>query len=267
MDISIIIVNYKKYDLTEMCIESIMKTLHNLSYEIIIIDNNSPNESYNILVNKYSQFDFITIHRNNKNTGFGAANNIAAKVAKSSVLLFLNPDVIVLENSIKSMYDKLKSNLEVGLVGCKLLNQDLTLQYSCRRFLKFHEFIISRTPLKVFFHKSYIEKINAKYLMKDFNHTEDIFVDWIMGSCMIMRKELFEKLGGFSKDYFMYFEDVDLCYKVNNHNKKVLYTSYAQMIHMHNQESVKSINKLTFIHLKSMLIFYKKYYISKLGLG
>lgn len=258
MNLSIVIVNYKKYELTEKCINSVIKNLHELEYEIIVIDNNSPNSSYEYLKSKYKCNDYVKIIKNTSNEGFGMANNIGVRHSKSEYILLLNPDVIVLEDSITKMYYKLLDHSEIGLIGCKLLNKDMTLQYSCRRFLKFTEFICARTPLKKLFTKDYIEKLNNKYLMKDIEHDKELFVDWIMGSCMLLRKEIFNMVGGFSKEYFMYFEDVDLCYKINKIGKNVLYYPEAQMIHLHNQESTKKLNKLTFVHLNSMMNFYTK---------
>jgi GT2 family glycosyltransferase len=259
MDLSIIVINYKNYHLTKKCIDSVLNTIKNISYEIIIIDNNSPNDSYECLQSNFMQFKNIQIIRNSLNSGFGAANNLAVNYATGNYLLFLNPDVIVLNDSIVKMYEKFLNNEEIGLISCKLLNKDLSLQHSCRRFLTFHEFIFSRTPLKKLVNRKYRNKLNSKYLMYDFNHKNTESVDWVMGSCMLMEKNFFNFIGGFSKEYFMYFEDVDLCYKIHLNNRKVLYYSDAHMIHLHNQESVKKVNKLTYIHLTSMIKFYLKY--------
>jgi GT2 family glycosyltransferase len=260
MDISIIIVNYNKYELTEKCIDSVILNLKmDLDYEIVVIDNNSQNDSYNVLYRRYKNDKRVKLIKNEKNIGFGGANNLGVDIATGEYILILNPDVIVLDDSIQKMYKRMLQDQEVGLIGCKLLNEDGSLQYSCRRFMKFNEFLSSRTPLKKFSKKSNIDSLNSKYLMKDYNHVQEKNVGWVMGSCMLMRKAEFHKLGGFSKEYFMYFEDVDLCYKVHKYGKKVLYYPQAEMIHLHRQESVRSINKLTFIHFKSMLIFYRKF--------
>lgn len=259
MNISVIIVNYKNYGLTEQCVKSVINTVEsNFDYEIIIIDNNSQNESFDYLKNKFKEYDFIKVIENNKNVGFGAANNLAASKATSEYLLFLNPDVVALDDSILSMYNRILNDENTGLISCKLLNGDMTLQYSCRRFMKFGDFLFSRTPLKHLIQSNKANVIDDDYLMKDYDHDSEKKVDWVMGSCMLLSKETFNKVGGFSKEYFMYFEDVDLCYKINAINKGVLYYPEAKMIHFHKQQSKKSINKLTFIHLSSMIKFYKK---------
>ncbi len=262
IDVSIIIVNYNKFLLTEKCIDSILENVKKIKYEVIVIDNNSPNESYEYLSKRYNCVDNIKIINNEFNSGFGAANNLGVKISRGMYSLLLNPDVIVLDQSVDKMYEMLLFNKDVGIVACQLLNKDMSLQYSCRRFLSFSEFIIARTPIKKLVRKEVVKKLNDKYLMIDYQHTEKTFVDWVMGSCILCRKEEFLLIGGFSKEYFMYFEDVDLCYKMRQINKKILYYPQAQMVHLHSQDSIKKINKLTFVHLSSMFKFYRKYGIA-----
>ncbi len=262
-ELSIIIVNYKNYSLTIKCVNSVVENLSSLDYEIIIIDNNSPNDSFEQINSVFNDNDKIKIIKNKENTGFGGANNLGVEMSKGKYILLLNPDIIIISNAISKMLNYLKENDEIGLLSGKLLNDDYTVQYSCRRILPFGKFLICRTPFSKFVSKNTREKINDFYLMKDFNHNEVAEVEWVMGACMLIKKSLFKKLGGFSKDYFMYFEDVDLCYKVRANNKKVIYLPEAKMIHLHRQESTKKISKMTIIHLKSMLKFYYKYYLKR----
>lgn len=257
-EISIVIVNYNKYQLTEKCIESVVKTIKKVKYEIIVLDNCSTNNSYEKLKKLYENDKNIFIIGNKKNLGFGHGNNIAVKLCRFDNILLLNPDVIVLEESIEKMLNRLLSDKSIGIIGCKLLNGDYTLQYSCRRFLPLNKFILARTPMKKIVSKKIVDKINSQYLMLDYDHKIEKEVDWLMGSCLMLKKKDFLELDGFSKEYFMYFEDVDLAYKIKLKNKKVLYYPDAIMIHLHEQESVKKINKLTFIHIQSMFKFYQK---------
>lgn len=257
-ELSIIIVNYKKYELTERCIESILKNIGDINYEIVVLDNCSPNNSYKKLKEKYNSYKNISVIKNEENRGFGDGNNKAVKLSKYKNILLLNPDVVVLEDSIELMLNRLLQDNDIGIIGCKLLNQDLTLQYSCRSFISFKNFILARTPLNKLISKETLEKINSKYLMLDYNHTDEKEVDWLMGSCLMLKKEDFIQVGGFSREYFMYFEDVDLAYKLKQKGKKVLYYPKASMIHLHEQQSVKRLNKLSFIHFESMIKFYKK---------
>lgn len=257
-ELSIVIVNYKNYNLTIKCIESVIKTVNNVNYEIIVIDNDSPNESYKSIKERFN--DIITVIKNKSNEGFGAANNLGVRHSNGEYILFLNPDIIVVEDAIERMLTKIKSDTEIGLVSGKLLNDDYTIQYSCRRVLPIGKFLVSRTPMSIVVCKSTKEKINDYYLMKDYDHEYENEVDWVMGACMIIRKDLFIQVGQFSKEYFMYFEDVDLCCKLRKLNKKVLYLPEVKLIHLHQQESTKKLSKMTLVHLNSMSKFYWKYY-------
>lgn len=263
-ELSIIIVNYNKYELTQRCIESVINTILDIEYEIIVVDNCSANESYKKLKQMNKNNEKVNIIANAQNKGFGYGNNRGVELCKYDNILLLNPDVIALENAISKMLDRILDDKSIGIIGSKLLNEDLTLQYSCRRFLPLNKFILARTPLKNFIRKDIVEIIDSQYLMKDYDHKEEKDVDWLMGSCLMLRKKDFLDVGGFSKEYFMYFEDVDLCYKLIKTRKRVLYYPEASMIHLHEQASVKKINKLTFIHLQSMFKFYKKIIINGL---
>lgn len=261
--LSIIIVNYNNYQLTNKCIESVLNTVKNIEYEIIVVDNNSPNDSYEKMCEKFGMIENINIIKSPDNAGFGAGNNLGAEKAKGEYILFLNPDIVVIDNAIEKMLNKIKSSNEIGLLSGKLLNSDKSIQYSCRRILPLNEFLLCRTPFSKFVSQEKKEQYNHKYLMKDFDHDKSSEVEWVMGACMIISKDLFFKVGKFSKEYFMYFEDVDLCYKVKKAGKKVFYLADAEMIHLHNQESTKKITKMTMVHLKSMTRFYYKYYFNK----
>lgn len=261
IELSVIIVNYMKYEMTQKCIDSFMKYVQNLKYEIIVLDNCSPNNSFEALSESYQEIECIRVVKNEINNGFGAGNNLAVSYANSDYILFLNPDVILLDDSVCSMLEVLEKQNDIGVIGAQLLNSDYSLQYSCRRFLSFREFVLARTPLKKIISNTKVMELNNKYLMRDMDHEIEQDVDWLMGSCLLVRKSEFLEIDGFSKEYFMYFEDVDLCYKYHLNNQRVYYYPNCKMIHLHEQESVKKINKLTFKHLESMFKFYKKYKI------
>ena len=265
--LSIIIVNYKNYELTNKCIDSVIDNMYSIKdYEIIVIDNNSPNESYEEIEKKFGAIDNISIIKNSINTGFGAANNLGAKKAKGEYVLFLNPDILIVDNALEKMLEKIKEDSEIGLLSGKLLNDDNSLQYSCRRILPLKKFLLCRTPFSKLVSSKTKDKYNFEYLMKDFNHDVSSEVEWVMGACMLMKRDFFFEVGMFSKEYFMYFEDVDLCYKVRKKGKKVYYLADAELIHLHRQESTKKLSKMTMIHLKSMSKFYYKYYFNKFDL-
>lgn len=264
--LSIIIVNYNNYELTNKCIDSVLDNVKHIEYEIIVVDNNSPNNSYEKICERFDNVDNINILRSHENNGFGAGNNLGAEKSNGEYLLFINPDIIVIDDAIEKMLNMIKANDEIGLLSGKLLNDDKSVQYSCRRILPLNEFLLCRTPFSKLVSRKKKEEYNNKYLMKDFNHDVSSEVEWVMGACMLMKRDFFFEVGMFSKEYFMYFEDVDLCYKVRKKGKKVYYLADAELIHLHRQESTKKLSKMTMIHLKSMSKFYYKYYFNKFDL-
>lgn len=262
--LSIVIVNFMNYSLTLKCVDSVVNNIGNIDYEIIIIDNCSPNESYEELNNTYKDIDNIKVFKNEKNNGFGFGNNVGVEKSSGKYILFLNPDIVILENAIGNMLKEIEKDNSIGLLSGKLLNSDYSVQQSCRRIIPINQFVACRTPFSKIVPNKYIEKCNNKYLMNDFKHDSIMEVDWVMGACMLIKKELFLQVGGFSKEYFMYFEDVDLCCKVRAQGKKIVYFPEAKMIHLHRQESIKSFNKMSLVHFKSMCKFYYKYYFKKI---
>ena len=147
-ELSIIIVNYNKYQLTQKCIKSVISNINNIEYEIIVVDNCSTTIiSYTQLINKNKNNKNVRVLKTIQNKGFGYGNNEGVKASKYENILLLNPDVEVLGDSIEKMLDRILSDNNIGVIGCKLLNEDLTLQYSCRRFIPLTKFLLARTPL------------------------------------------------------------------------------------------------------------------------
>lgn len=255
MDLSIIIVNYNSALKTLSLLESIFNAdMTSINYEIIVVDNNSQENIASALKQKYSEIIFISSF---KNKGMGGGNNIGIDRARGDYYLILNPDTLVEKYTIKNLFSYIKENNKVAVVGPKLLNPDRTLQYSCARFPKFYTPIIRRTFLTKFLKKH----INW-FLMKDFDHGEIKEVDWLMGSCLMIRKSSTLK---FDERYFMYFEDIDLCRAAWHNNFKVIYNPKAVLIHDHQRESAQGawylafFNKITREHIKSWLKYFYKW--------
>ncbi|HPT08151.1 MAG TPA: glycosyltransferase family 2 protein [bacterium] len=256
MDLSIVIVNYKTKDKIKSCLESIKQSdLIDINYEIIVVDNNSGD---NLIDLKTQIIDFKLI-QSKVNVGMGGGNNLGINEAQGPFVLILNPDIILKPQAIKILYNYIKNNPEVYIVGPKLLNIDLSLQYSCSHFPGFFTPVLRRTFLGRLFPK-YLDW----FLMKNSSHDIIQEVDWLMGSCLIIRKEGF--LGFDDKNFFMYFEDVDVCRRAKKIGKKVIYNPEAEVIHYHARESAKhpwyiSIfkDKITQEHIKSWFKYFKKW--------
>lgn len=260
MNLSIIIVNYKNKDKIKNCLKSIATSdLNGLTYEIIVIDNASGDDLADL---KTQIIDFKLI-QSTVNLGMGGGNNLGIKEARGEFVVILNPDTILKPSAIKILYNYIKNNPEVYIVGPKLLNPDLTLQYSCSHFPGFWTPVLRRTFLGRLFPK-YLDW----FLMKNSSHDIIQEVDWLMGSCLIIRKEGF--LGFDDKNFFMYFEDVDICRRAKEAEKKVIYNPEAEVIHCHARESAKHpwylailLDKITREHIKSWFKYFKKWGFKK----
>ncbi|MBU4369953.1 glycosyltransferase family 2 protein [Patescibacteria group bacterium] len=278
--LSIIILNYNHKNLLKNCLKSLKEAGLKLDYEIIITDNNSNDGSQEFLskfkvypvksckagspmakFNRVKSLKFKVI-LNSQNNGYAQANNQAIKLAKGKYVLILNPDVIVLPNSIEQLIKYLQKNKKAGMVGPQLLNPDKTVQNSCYNFPKLITPAVRRTFLGKL---PGFKKELARYLMLDFDHQQIKEVDWLIGACLMIKKEVLEKVGYFDERYFLYFEDVDLAKKVWQAGYKVVYFPKVQMIHFHRRLSadrsalVSLFSKITWVHISSALKFFIKW--------
>jgi GT2 family glycosyltransferase len=259
MDLSIIIVNYNVKEFLQNLIHSIHKAAQNLTYEIIIIDNASSDGSVEFISEKFPEIKLIP---NDVNLGFGKANNQGLKIAKGNYILLINPDSLVSEDTFSKLISFFENHPGVGLASCKILNPDGTLQLACRRsypgpwtsFCKV-------TGLSTLFPKS---KLFARYNLTYMDENQSYEVDAISGSFMMMKKEVYEKVGGFDEDYFMYGEDLDLCYRIQKSGYKVFYFHESQVIHYKGESTKRSNIDETALFYNAMNIFVKKHLSSSL---
>ena len=226
MDLSIIIVNYSSREKTIKCLDSVVASdLTGINWEIILVDNNSHDQLDDLVV-KYPNLKLIYSH---KNWGMGGGNNLGIKNSRGRYLLILNPDTRVQPPAIRTLYDYMESHNDVLIAGPKLLNSDGSLQYSCARFPNFYTPILRRT-----FIGDYFKSRRDGFLMIGKSHDEVMSVDWLMGSCLLIRRDGF---AGFDERYFMYFEDIDLCRRAKAAGKKVVYIPSALVYHDHARSS------------------------------
>lgn len=261
--VSIIIVNYNQKNLLKQCLKNILEANLRLNYEIIVIDNASVDGSKDFLSQfKIRDLDFKVI-LNNQNNGFHAANNQGIKLSKGEYVLILNPDVIVLPGSIEKLYKFLKDHLEAGMVGPQLLNPNKKIQYSCCRFPKLYTPIVRRTFIG---RLPWIKKELARYLMLDFKHEKTKEVDWLIGACLMIRKEVLDEIGLFDEQPFLYFGDVDLARRIWQAGKQVYYYPQSQMIHFHQRLSTSQpgfpclFSKVTWIHILDAIKYFIKWF-------
>ena len=171
--------------------------------------------------------------------------------ASGEYLLFLNPDVVVKKDTIKVVLSYLGRNKDVGIVSCRLCNEEGTLQYSCRRFPGLMTQLVKR-----FFPNS---KIVIDYLMVNSDHFKIMDVDWLLGAFLFVRRKVFDDVGLFDENFFLYFEDVDFCYRAKKNGWRVVYYPLSVATHMHVRASRRFLSKEAFHHLRSMFHYYNKH--------
>ncbi|MHB8579116.1 MAG: glycosyltransferase [Ignavibacteriaceae bacterium] len=254
MDLSIIIVNYNVKEFLQNLLHSIAKATLHFSNEIIVVDNASDDGSIELIREKFPNVKLIV---NQKNLGFSKANNIGLKVASGNFLLLINPDTIVREDTFQKMLKFFEEYPEAGLAGCKILNPDGTLQLACRRsFPGPWTSFCKVTGLSSIFPKS---KIFASYNLTYLDEDQTYEVDALSGSFMMMRREALQMVGGLDEQFFMYGEDLDLCYRIQKAGFKVFYVHSTQIIHYKGESTKRSSIDETKIFYDAMKLFVKKH--------
>lgn len=234
MDLSIIIVNWNCAGYTTECISSILSTTHGLEYEIIVVDNASTDSSREMLSGRFPRTRFLL---SADNVGFARANNLGFRESSGRNLLFLNPDTRVIGDAIPRMLAALQSSAAIGAVGCRLLNADLTLQTSC----------VQRFPT-IFNQLTDVDWLKQRFPTLGLWGTAPLFtrengtpadVQAVSGACVMIKRPIFDQIGWFSTDYFLYTEDIDLCYKVHHVGFRVCHVADAQIVHYGGGSSAK----------------------------
>jgi GT2 family glycosyltransferase len=252
VDLSIIIVNYNSKYYLRRCLNSILD-YPQITREIFVSDNKSTDGSIEIIKKEYPHVFLI---ENNDNIGYSSAANRAIKESSGRYILIINNDIEVLNNSLQMMIETMDSHPNIGLLGCRLLNTDGTLQQS---FGYFNLGFLSEAIQKLFFNRykkgnrlvgSYLGKIHKKFRE----------VDWISGACIMTRRKALEDVGMMDENYFMYFEEIDLCNRVRKKGWNICYTPDAKMIHHGGKSSDINFDMIMVEYRRSQLYFYKKHY-------
>lgn len=256
MDISIIIVNYNTKDETSTCIESIFEKTTGIDFEVILVDNDSCDGSKEL----FSSNNRITFIETGNNLGFGKANNVGLQVAQGKYVFFLNSDTYLYNNAIKQFFDYCESHQDkrIGAIGCLLKSPDLQRTHSFADFPKISRILLSRmaSPLYKFCGKTY-HTLDNESLIKE----EPFEVDYVTGADLFIRKSLLDEYGAFDPDFFMYFEETELQYRLH----KAGYSNYIlptpSIVHLeggslkkYGQRNVKKM----MMTQKSQFLYFKK---------
>jgi GT2 family glycosyltransferase len=254
-DISIIIVNYNVRDYLYKCLKSIEESTRKLRIQTIVVDNNSQDDSIVYLRPIFPNVKFI---ESKENLGFGRANNLGFTFANGKYYLMLNPDTILQENTLSVMYEYMENHNEVGISICKVLNADGSFQGSCKRGFPTPWASFSKLfGLQALFPKS---KIFGRY-NQTFRPIDDTYyVEAVSGAFMFAQSKIINEVGGFDPDFFMYGEDLDLCYRVHKAGYKNAYIHTTSIIHYKGESSKRSNLNDIKIFYNAMEIFIRKHY-------
>jgi GT2 family glycosyltransferase len=193
-------------------------------YEIILVDNASTDETAGHIRKNYPHIRLIV---NNTNRGFASAVNQGIDASSSEYILLINADCEVYENSFDRLLEYLGENPEAAIAGPRILNSDGTIQYSCRTFPSFLDAAVHTLLTHIYPNNP----VTRKYKLMDANRDQPFKVDWVSGSCMMIRARALEDTGTFDEKYFMYVEDIDLCYRMWQKGWEVHYMPYAEVLH------------------------------------
>ncbi len=238
--ISIVIVNYRSAQLLHQCLDSIDR--HSITQkstlEVIIVNND--NDDLVLAKNFPFPMQVINVHRN---IGFGSANNLGAKKTSGKYLLFLNPDTELSDKSLEKMFNHMEQNKNIGVLGPKIIlkKQNRPQPWTCGKKTSLGDIIFRNT-----FKKPWNKHITSS-------------VDWVSGTALMVRKDLFDLLGGFDEQFFMYFEDQDLCVRIKQLGKDVLFFPHAQIDH-HDGKSWEDERRKKHAYYSSQDYFFKKHY-------
>ncbi|MGE5221285.1 MAG: glycosyltransferase family 2 protein [Omnitrophica WOR_2 bacterium] len=252
---SVVIVTHNHAEYLDCCLASLIPETNQQGGEIIVIDNLSSDNSVGI-IQKYPQ---VKLHINQKPRGFAANYNLGMAYAQGKYLLLLNPDTEVNAGALKILFEFMENNQKVGICGSQLTFPDGTIQHSARRFPNLGTVIVRRTPLRIFLKNS---KTNQQHLMVDMDYAKPQNVDWLLGACLMVRREAIEQVGPLDEGYFLYVEDIDWAKRMHHSGWDVYYVPEAKIIHHHLAVSDKRFfSRRMWIHIQSMIRYARKHII------
>lgn len=254
VDLSVVIPSYNTRELMEQALRTVAEASEGLRVQVIVVDNASRDGSPEMVEARFPGAELI---RNDRNLGFGGANNIAFRRVKGRHVLLLNSDTIVRADTLRALVEFMDAHPEAGAAGCKILNPDGTLQLDCRRgFPTPSAAFCKLTGLSRLFPRS---RRFARYNLTYLDPEETNEVDALSGSCMIVRRRVLEEVGGFDEDYFMYGEDLDWCYRMRQAGWKIYYVPATQIIHFGGASGRGESMRIQFRKNAAMSIFVRKH--------
>jgi GT2 family glycosyltransferase len=254
MKLSIIIVNYKVKERLFACLKSIYESKPKTEFEIIVVDNDQKTQIKNELLRIFSKVKYI---KSSKNIGYGGGNNLGAKYAKGEYLFFINPDTLLFKNTVNALYEFLDVNPKAGIVAPLLVDkEDKPFNLQGTGIL---------TPVKALIVLSFLNKlfpnnpVSKKFWLKDWNHQTLREVEGCPGTALMIRRDLFNQVGGFDENFFLYFEEDDLSKRVREKGYKIYITPESKIFHEVGA-STKQFKNIKNIFSQSRFKYFRKNY-------
>jgi GT2 family glycosyltransferase len=261
-DISILIVTYNNSSCIHSCLAGLFSQQTTFSYEVLLIDNASKDDT---VLRVQSDFPQVKIIANTSNLGFGNANNVALTEAAGQYIVLVNPDAVLKSDVLQRAVEHLHNNPQAGLGGGRLIGSEGEWQPSARRFPSLLNEILILTGMAQRFPKSRFWG-RPDYTWAD--PMQALSVDWVPGAFMIIRRDLLDRIGFFDPTFFLYYEEVDLCYRMIQAGYQVCYWPDLEITHIggvssQTQDSMTFASQgkqLTLWRMRSQLLYYRKWH-------
>jgi len=251
MQLSVIILNYNVRYFLEQCVLSVEKALEGIEGEIIVIDNNSSDDSCLMMKQRFPQIKLI---ENKENTGFPKGNNIGVAQAKGDYLCILNPDTVVAEDTFSKLLNSKNWQLQTGIIGCKLIDGTGNFLPESKRGIP-----TPRVAFTKIFGLYKISNAFGNYYAQHVSENQSGNVDILVGAFMVMKRALYNEIGGFDENCFMYSDDIDLSYMALQKGKSNYYYHETSVIHYKGESTVKDGTYMRRFQ-EAMNFFYKKHF-------
>lgn len=253
-DLSVVILNYNAAEHVRCCLASLPAGCEGLAYETIVVDNASPRPG---ITEALAAFPGVRLIRRSRNGGFSAGINTGLRAAAADAILILNPDATLAPGAARAMLDYLRSHQNTGVIGPRMLNDDGSLQLSCRRFPSFSVALFNRHSLLTRLLPA--NRFSAGYLMSDWDHESTADVDWLSGAAMLLNRAALRQVGLFDERYFFEIEDVDLCRRMHAAGFRVVYFPHASVTHRIGASSRTALNRVILARHTGMWRYYRTY--------
>jgi len=255
LDLSIIILNYRTPDLLLDCLAALQRNPLTVgTFETWVVDNAGGDDS---LARVRAAFPEVQTLANERNLGFAGGNNRGVARCRGRYFLLLNPDTQVHAGALDALVQFMDATPDAGAAGGQLIGLDGKIQTSCRAFPSLLAVVLRGTPLyRLFPHHPSLRR----YLLSDWDHQSERRVDWVLGACLLIRRAAWDAVGPLDEGFFMYYEDIDWCYRAGQAGWGVYYTPAARITHHHRRQSAGGLfNRLTWEHLKSIIRLFRKH--------